>query len=45
LTCDQYIAYWNGKYSQTGEDVASGIYLYRLEVDGKQVVKKLIVRK
>jgi len=45
LTCDQYLAYWNGKYTQTGEDVASGIYLYRLEVDGKVVVKKLMVRK
>jgi len=45
LTCSQYTAYWDGKYSQTGEDVASGIYLYRLEVDGKVLVKKLIVRK
>jgi hypothetical protein len=45
LTCNQYVAYWDGKYSQTGEDVASGIYLYRLEVDGKVLVKKMIVRK
>ena len=45
LTCSQYLAYWDGKHSQTGEDVASGIYLYRLEVDGKVLVKKLIVRK
>ncbi|HEY0528783.1 MAG TPA: T9SS type A sorting domain-containing protein [Gemmatimonadaceae bacterium] len=45
LTCSEYTAYWDGKYSQTGEDVASGIYLYRLEVDGKVLVKKLIVRK
>jgi hypothetical protein len=45
LTCNEYVAYWDGKYSQTGEDVASGIYLYRLEVDGKVLVKKLIVRK
>jgi hypothetical protein len=45
LTCDQYIAYWDGKYSQTGQDVASGIYLYRLDVDGKVLVKKMIVRK
>src|SRR3977135_2436538 len=27
LTCGQYLAWWDGKYSQTGEDVASGIYL------------------
>ncbi|HEX9310112.1 MAG TPA: hypothetical protein VF887_04830 [Gemmatimonadaceae bacterium] len=45
LTCGQYVAYWDGKYSQTGDDVASGIYLYRLEVDGKPLVKKMIVRK
>jgi hypothetical protein len=45
LTCGEYIVYWDGKYSQTGEDVASGIYLYRLEVDGKALVKKMIVRK
>src|SRR5688500_12796785 len=47
LTCstEEYVAYWNGKSSQTGEDVPSGIYLYRLEVDGKLLVKKMIVRK
>ena len=39
------LAYWDGKYSQTGDDVASGIYLFRLEVDGKVLVKKMIVRK
>lgn len=45
LTCGSYLAYWDGKYSQSGEDVASGIYLFRLEVDGKVLVKKMIVRK
>jgi hypothetical protein len=47
LTCNPtpYVGYWDGKNSVTGEDVASGIYLYRLEVDGKPLVKKLIVRK
>ena len=45
LTCGEYMAYWDGKYSQNGDDVASGIYLYRLEVDGKVLVKKMIVRK
>ena len=45
LTCNEFEAYWNGKNSQTGEDVASGIYLWRLEVDGKVLVKKMIVRK
>ncbi len=45
LTCGSYVAYWDGKNSQTGDDVASGIYLYRLEIDGKPFVKKMIVRK
>jgi hypothetical protein len=45
LTCGQYVAYWDGKNTQTGDDVASGIYLYRLEIDGKPFVKKMIVRK
>ena len=45
LTCGQYEAYWDGKYTQTGDDVASGIYLFRLEVDGKMLTKKMIVRK
>ena len=47
LTCstEDYVAYWNGKSSQTGEDIPSGIYLFRLEVDGKVLVKKMIVRK
>jgi len=44
LTCGSYLAYWDGKY-QTGDNVASGIYLFRLEVDGKVLVKKMIVRK
>lgn len=47
LTCstEDYTAYWNGKSSQSGEDVPPGIYLFRLEVDGKVLVKKMIVRK
>jgi hypothetical protein len=45
LTCSPYVAYWDGKNSQTGEEAASGIYLFRLEVDGKVLVKKMIVRK
>ena len=45
LTCRQYTAYWNGKYMNTDREVASGIYLYRLEVDGHAVVKKMIVMK
>src|SRR5213596_4195750 len=45
LTCGGYEAYWDGKNSQSGDQIPSGIYLYRLEVDGKSFVKKMIVRK
>ncbi len=43
LNCGQYTAYWDGKHSSSGRDVASGIYLYRLEIDGRPLVKKLTV--
>ena len=45
LTCNQYIAYWDGKYMTTQQQAAAGVYLYRLEVDGKAVVKKMLVSK
>lgn len=45
LPCGRYTAYWNGNYLNTGREAASGIYLYQLEVDGKSVVKKMIVMK
>jgi len=45
LTCNQYTAYWDGRDNKTQQEVASGVYLYRLEVDGKAVVKKMLVSK
>ena len=45
LPCANYEAYWDGKYKGTGREVASGIYLYRLEVDGSVAVRKMIVMK
>ena len=45
LPCRRYVAYWNGKYQGTDREVASGVYLYRLEVDGRAVVRKMIVAK
>ena len=45
LTCGQYTAYWDGKYFSNGHDVASGVYLYRLEVDGRPLVRKMVVIK
>jgi hypothetical protein len=46
LPCRHYVAYWNGKYQNTDREVASGIYIYRLEIDGRMSgVKKMIVAK
>lgn len=45
LTCSQYIAYWDRKDSKTQQEVGSGVYLYRLEVDGRPVTKKMLVAK
>jgi hypothetical protein len=45
LTCGQYTAYWNGMYRNTSNEVASGIYMYAIEVDGQRTVKKMIVMK
>jgi hypothetical protein len=42
LACGQYLAYWDAKNSRTGQDVAPGIYLYRLETDDRAVTKKMI---
>ena len=52
LTCrpqqEPYTAYWNGKYQNSNRDVASGIYIARLEIDGrlaKDGVRKMLVTK
>jgi hypothetical protein len=45
LRCGSYSAYWNGNLLNTGREVSSGVYLYSLEVDGKAVVKKMVVLK
>ena len=37
LACGQYTAYWNGKYLGSSREVASGIYLWALDVDGKRI--------
>ena len=46
LPCGRHIAYWDGKYQGTSREVASGIYIARLEIDGKvSGVKKMLVAK
>jgi hypothetical protein len=45
LKCGAYTAYWDGHYLDSSREVASGVYLYRIEVDGEVKVKKMIVSK
>lgn len=45
MTCGSYIAYWDGKVLNTGREAASGMYYYRLEVDGVPLLKSMIVVK
>ncbi|MBI2796473.1 MAG: hypothetical protein HYX65_07220 [Gemmatimonadetes bacterium] len=53
LPCSQYTAYWDGQYQtlrdgkmvSTGKPVPEGIYLYRLEVDGFVIVRKMVVKR
>jgi hypothetical protein len=40
LQCGEYVAYWDGKVVGTGREAASGVYLFRLEVDGKTLLIK-----
>ena len=46
LYCKRYVAYWDGKYQGTNREVASGLYIARLEIDGKVTgEKKMLVAK
>lgn len=45
LTCGEYTAYWDGKVSGTDREAASGVYAYRLEVNGSPITRKMTIRK
>ena len=45
IQCGEYTAYWDGKVLNTGREAASGVYYYRLEVNGIPLLKKMIVVK
>ena len=45
LRCGDYTAFWDGMRRGTSQKVASGIYLYVLDVDGRLAVKRMIVAK
>lgn len=42
--CD-FSAYWDGNVLNTGQQAASGIYIYQLVVDGQRFTKKMIIMK
>lgn len=45
LTCGDYVAYWDGRYLNTRREVASGVYLFELTVDGQRSHHKGFVSK
>ncbi len=50
LTCADparcaFSAYWDGNVRRTGQQAASGVYLYQLVVDGTRYTKKMVVMK
>ena len=45
ISCGEYKAYWDGKVQGSGREAASGVYYYRLEVNGTPLLKKMIVVK
>jgi hypothetical protein len=46
LTCGQYTAYWDGTGFSSNRAVASGLYLYRLEINGKPVAaRKMLIQR
>src|SRR5258705_7691616 len=38
-----FTCYWDGKVLNTGQEAASGVYIYQLIVDGRRYTKKMIV--
>lgn len=45
LPCGDYTAYWDGKLQGSNREAPSGIYAYRLEVDGRPITRKMTIRK
>ena len=50
LTCADaggcaFSAYWDGNVRRTGQQAASGVYLYQLIVDGARYTKKMVIMK
>lgn len=42
IPCGKYTAYWDGKVLNSGREAASGVYYYRIEVDGYPMLRTMI---
>ena len=45
LPCGEYTAFWDGTSIGSSQQVASGIYMYKLEIDGRPYTRKMLVTK
>jgi hypothetical protein len=45
MGCGNYTALWDGKYLNTQREVASGVYVYELIIDGRRLTGKMFVAK
>lgn len=45
LGCGEYRAFWDGKYLDGQQEVTTGVYYYRLTVDGRPYTRKMIVHR
>ncbi|MCC6431719.1 MAG: hypothetical protein IT354_12485 [Gemmatimonadaceae bacterium] len=43
LPCGSYKAFWDGKVLNTGREAASGVYYFRLEVNGVAIAPKKMI--
>jgi hypothetical protein len=43
LRCGSYTAFWNGMSLNTAQPVPPGVYLYRFEVEGRAVARKMVI--
>ena len=43
MRCGSYTAFWNRMYLNTSQPVLPGVYLYRFEVDGRAVARKMVI--
>ena len=44
LPCSRYVGFWDGHAVDDNRQVSPGVYIYRLEVDGKAYVHKMTLR-